>query len=124
MFFGIVHPEMVTLCLWIADMRPADLLDLSQDSGAAEDGQPQLLPVPAFAARDNIINGGKAQFLMVKMPVFHGCVHPASNLSIFHPFAGRLSTLESSRQSTRHYFLRRLAQLAQTPGPHVTHVTM
>ncbi len=32
---------------------------------------------------------------MVEVPMFHDCARPVSNLAIFHPFAGMLSTLDA-----------------------------
>ena len=71
MSFGIVHLEMVALGTWIGDVRTAHLLYLFQEFRASQDRQAQLLPILALATRDHIVNGRKAQTLVINMPVNH-----------------------------------------------------
>src|ERR1035438_5851754 len=72
MRFGIVHPKMVALRAWISDMRAAHPLNLLQNNGALHDGDAQFLPLLPLATRDHVVNGRKAQLLMIKVPVNHG----------------------------------------------------
>ena len=78
-----MHPEMVTLGAGIADVDAADLLHFVQNCAAAEDGQAQRLPVPAFATSDHIVNRGEGQFLMVQVPVYHSCARLIVSPSAF-----------------------------------------
>ena len=71
MRFGIMHPKMVTLRAWVGDMRVAHLLYFFQEDRVGQDCQAQLLPILALAPSDHIVNGRKAQLLMVKMPMNH-----------------------------------------------------
>lgn len=63
---------MIALRARIGDMRAADLLYLFQKYRVGQDRQAQFLPILACAARNHIVNGRKAQFLMIKMPVNQG----------------------------------------------------
>lgn len=74
---------MVTLGAGIADVDTADLLHFVQNCAAAEDGQAQRLPVPAFATSDHIVNRGEGQFLMVQVPVYHSCARLIVSPSAF-----------------------------------------
>ena len=68
--FSTMHSKMATLRPVIGDMREAHLLNSLQEFRACQQCQAQLLPILALATRDNIVNGRKAQFLMIRMPVW------------------------------------------------------
>jgi hypothetical protein len=63
---------MVALRAGIGDVSAAHLLYFFAKRGVGQDCQTQILPILAFATGDHIVNGRKAQFLMIQMPVDHG----------------------------------------------------
>ena len=63
---------MVALRARIGNVCAAHLLYFFTERGVGQDHQAQILPILAFATGDHIVNGRKAQFLMIQMPVDHG----------------------------------------------------
>jgi len=62
---------MMALRVRVGDTRAAYPLDFFQIYRVGQSRQTQVLPVLALATSDYIVNGRKAQFLMIKMPVNH-----------------------------------------------------
>ena len=69
MSLGVLSPEMITLRIWISDLRLAHPQYFFQHSAVIESGPTQFGPVPLLAARDHIVNGGQGELLMGEMPM-------------------------------------------------------
>jgi hypothetical protein len=69
---------MVALGVRIPDMGAAHPDDSVQELRILQDSQAQLFPIPALAARDDVVNGREAEFLMIEMPVRHGLPQSSS----------------------------------------------
>lgn len=59
------------LIVRVRQVRLADPLDLFLERGVALESQPQFLPILHRPSRDDVINGGQGELLVVQMPVFH-----------------------------------------------------
>ena len=67
----IVHPEMMTLRVGIGQLRPTDLLDLLQHALVLEHCVAQPHPILPATTANNVVNGSKAETLMVEVAVAH-----------------------------------------------------
>jgi len=87
----------------IGDMNAAHLLDFFQECGVGQDGQAQVLPILAFAARNHVVNGRKAQLLMMEMPVNHELSRLSSKSGVIptHPTGDVNSVFPPQGQSLR-----------------------
>jgi hypothetical protein len=74
---------MVTLRIWIGDVRLAHPQHFFHDSPVAKCRPAQLSPILSLTARDYVVNRGKRELLMSKVTVQHGptllCFLRASN---------------------------------------------
>jgi len=66
-----MHPEMIALGVGINDAGAADAHDFFQIGAIRQDGSAQVLPIPALATGDDIIDGRQGQILMIEVSVDH-----------------------------------------------------
>ena len=79
-FFDIVHPEMITLGIRIADVLPTDPLDLVQKGSVRQRRPTKFGPIPPSSAQDDIIDRGKGEVRMSQMSMFQ----PFLLSTVFH----------------------------------------
>ena len=68
-----MHPVVITLRAWIRDMSCTYVKDLFEEHRLGQNRFPQFGPVLAAATSDQIVDGGKAQLLMIEVAMDHGC---------------------------------------------------
>ena len=71
---GIVHPEVVTLCIAVGQVRPADALHPLQHITTGQRLATQVNPVLPATPTNHVVNGGKTQAAGVDVAVIHGAV--------------------------------------------------
>jgi hypothetical protein len=80
MLFGILPPEVVPLRVGIRGVCERDAKNLLHKVAVSESNPAQLSPVFALAAIDDIVDGRKRVFLMVQVPMQHGCSSSAMSI--------------------------------------------
>jgi hypothetical protein len=61
----------MTLRIRVRDMPAADMLDLAQQGRRVQYGPAQIDPIVPSTTKNNIVDGGKGELLMVQVSVTH-----------------------------------------------------
>jgi hypothetical protein len=70
-FFGIAHPKVMALSVGVRSVSAADSLHFVKQRWVGQSRTSQLCPITPATSRDDVVDRGEGEALMVKVSVEH-----------------------------------------------------